>query len=62
MISIRGNKMTRTFIKFNDYLVDRLKYPIEAKAHLELAIGEYEKNGNTEAFMLMLRESVRFFV
>ena len=47
--------MTRTFIKFNDYLVDRLKDPIEAKAHLELAISEYEQDGDTAAFMLMLR-------
>ena len=47
--------MTRTYLKFEDYLVDRLQDPHEAKAHLELAISEYEKDGDTAAFMLILR-------
>jgi probable addiction module antidote protein len=44
--------MTRTF---NEYFVEKLRDPEEAKAHLELAIEEYEKDGDVAAFMLMLR-------
>jgi len=44
--------MTRTF---NEYFIEKLKKPEEAKAHLELAIAEYEKDGDSAAFMLMLR-------
>ena len=44
--------MTRTF---NEYFVEKLQNHEEAKAHLELAIEEYEKDGDSAAFMLMLR-------
>ena len=44
--------MTRTF---NKYFIEKLKNPEEAKAHLELAIEEYKKDGDSAAFMLMLR-------
>ncbi len=47
--------MTRTFERFDKYLVNKLQDHHEAKAHLELAISEYEKDGDTAAFMLMLR-------
>jgi len=47
--------MTRAYLKFKDYLVDILQDPHEAKAHLELAISEYEKDGDAAAFMLILR-------
>jgi len=40
---------------FDRYLVNKLQDHHEAKAHLELAISEYEKDGDTAAFMLMLR-------
>ena len=44
--------MTRTF---NEYFIEKLKNPEEAKAQLELALQEYENDGDTEAFMLILR-------
>lgn len=44
--------MTRTL---NEYLIEKLKNHEEAKAHLALAIDEYEKDGDSAAFMLMLR-------
>ena len=40
---------------FNKYFIDELKDPTEAKAHLELAITEYEKDGDTASFMQMVR-------
>ncbi len=46
--------MTRTYLKFEDYFVEKLQDPQEGKAHLELAISEYEKDFDTAAFMLML--------
>jgi probable addiction module antidote protein len=47
--------MTRTYRKFQDYLVERLQDPKEAEVFLEVALEEYEEDGNTEAFMLALR-------
>jgi probable addiction module antidote protein len=40
---------------FDKYLIDELKDQGEAKAHLELAIEEYEKDGDTASFMQMVR-------
>jgi probable addiction module antidote protein len=47
--------MTRKYQKFQDYLVEKLKEPIEAQTFLDAAILEYEEDGDTEAFMLSLR-------
>lgn len=44
--------MSRTF---GQYMIEQLQDPDEAKAHLELAIDEFSKDGDSEAFMLMLR-------
>ena len=48
----RREKISRTF---DQYLIEQLQDPDEAKAHLELAIDEFFKDGDSEAFMLMLR-------
>lgn len=49
---LRREKMSRTF---DQYLIEQLQDPDEAKAHLELAIDEFSKDGGSEAFMLTLR-------
>ncbi|MHA1540007.1 MAG: helix-turn-helix domain-containing transcriptional regulator [Alphaproteobacteria bacterium] len=47
--------MTRKYQKFQDYLVGKLKNPEYAQEFLDVAIEDYEENGNTEEFMLSLR-------
>ena len=47
--------MTRNYQKFEDYLVNKLKDPVEARIFLEIAIEEYEDSSKTNVFMLSLR-------
>jgi probable addiction module antidote protein len=42
--------------KFNDYLVKSLKDPKEASAYLNVALEEYKKDNDSEAFLLALRD------
>lgn len=47
--------MTRTYLKFKDYLIEKLRNSEEAQAFLDAAIIEYENDGDIEALMLSLR-------
>lgn len=40
---------------YHDYLMSTLKDEEEATAYLQIALDEYQKDNNTEAFMLALR-------
>ncbi len=40
---------------FDQYLIEELKNPTEAAAHLELAMSEYEKDQDVAIFMQMVR-------
>ena len=42
-------------IKFNDYLIKSLQNKNEASAYLNVALAEYKKDNDTEAFLLALR-------
>ncbi|MFH1565527.1 MAG: addiction module antidote protein [bacterium] len=42
--------------KFNDYLIKSLKDPKEASAYLNVALEEYKKDNDAEAFLLALRD------
>lgn len=42
--------------KFNDYLITSLKDPQEARAYLNVALEAYEKDRDSEAFLLALRD------
>ncbi len=42
--------------KFNDYLIGSLKNKKEASAYLNVALEEYKKDNDTEAFLLALRD------
>jgi probable addiction module antidote protein len=46
------NKTTR----FRDYHLEKLKDPQESKRYLEVALEEYEKDRDTETFLLALRD------
>ncbi len=41
--------------KFRDVLIEDLKNPEEAKAYLEVALEEYEQDGDMEALLMALR-------
>lgn len=47
--------MAKKYTKFQDYLVEKLRDPEEAKAFLDAAIDSFEEDNDTEAFMLSLR-------
>ena len=47
--------MAKKYQKFQDYLVEKLQKPKEAKAFLDAAIVELEEDGDVEAFLLALR-------
>jgi len=40
---------------FGDYQTEKLRDPREAQAYLDLAIEEYEADGDSEALLLALR-------
>lgn len=42
--------------KFNNYLIESLKNQKEASAYLNVALEEYKKDNDTEAFLLALRD------
>lgn len=42
--------------KFKDILHEDLKDPLEAKAYLEVALENYEKDKDVEAFLMALRD------
>jgi len=41
---------------FKDYHLEKLRDANEAKRHLKIALEEYEKNGDTTAFLLALKD------
>ena len=43
---------------FKEYLMERLQDPEEARGYLEVAIEEYEEDGDHAAFLLALRDVV----
>ncbi|MCY3766815.1 MAG: putative addiction module antidote protein [Gemmatimonadetes bacterium] len=41
---------------FKDYHIEQLRDPEDAKVYLSVALDEYEKNGDLEAFLLAVRD------
>ncbi len=50
------NQAKRQFRKFEDRLRERLYDPEYARVFLDVALEEYEEDGDTEAFLLALRD------
>lgn len=46
----------RRYRDFRDYHVEKLRDPEEARIYLSVALEEYEKDRDTEAFLLALRD------
>lgn len=41
---------------FRDYHIEQLRDPEDAKIYLTVALDDYEKNGEIEAFLLAVRD------
>lgn len=55
MITSGVNTM-RNYRDFKDYHIEKLRDPEEARTYLSVALEEYEQDGDTEAFLLALRD------
>jgi probable addiction module antidote protein len=47
--------MNRSYRSFDSYLTERLRDPQRARDYLEIALEEYESDGDRAAFLLALR-------
>ena len=48
----------RNYRKFKDYHIEQLRDPEDAKIYLSVALEDYEKNEDTDAFLLPVRDVV----
>jgi len=55
MTTNKNNKIKR-YRNFLDYHIEKLHDPKEAELYLEVSIEEYAKDGDTEAFLLALKD------
>ena len=46
----------RHYSKFKDYHIDQLRDPQDAKIYLSVALEDYEKNEDIDAFLLAVRD------
>ena len=46
----------RNYRDFKDYHIEKLRDPEEARLYLDIALEEYEEDGNTKAFLIALRD------
>ena len=44
--------------KFKDYHIEQLRDPEDAKIYISVALEDYEKDGDIEAFLLAVRDVV----
>lgn len=48
----------RNYRKFKDYHIEQLRDPEDAKIYLSVALEDFEKNEDTDAFLLAVRDVV----
>ena len=48
----------RNYRKFKDYHIEQLRDPDDAKIYLSVALEDYEKDRDIEAFLLAVRDVV----
>lgn len=49
------NLIAKNTIDYQEYLIESLKDPEEAAAYMKVALEEYEQDGDSEVFLLALR-------
>lgn len=50
-----NDRLLKCSTRYHDHLMADLRDPTEATAYLQVALDEYQEDGDTEAFMLALR-------
>ena len=55
LAEIQGGLEMRKMRKYRDYLIEELSDPKEAIVYLEVSIEEYQKDGDTVAFLIALQ-------
>ena len=53
---IKGINKMRIYRNFKDYHIGKLRDLEEAKAYLDIALEDYEEDGDTEEFLMALRD------
>lgn len=53
---MRVNVEMSAYRNFRDYHIDQLRDPEDAKIYLTVALDDYDKNGDIEAFLLAVRD------
>ena len=53
---MRVNAEMNAYRNFKDYHIEQLRDPEDAKVYLSVALDDYEKNGDIEAFLLVVRD------
>lgn len=48
----------RNYRKFKDYHIEQLRDPEDAKIYLSVALEDYEKNEDIDAFLLAVRDII----
>lgn len=51
-----GVMKMRQYRNFKDYHIEKLRDPEESRIYLDVALEEYQQDGDTEAFLLALRD------
>lgn len=51
----------RNYRNFKDYHIEQLHDPEDAKIYLSVALEDYEKDGDIEAFSLVVRDIVEAY-
>ena len=53
---IQQNRQMSNYRNFKDYHIEQLRDPEDAKIYLSVALEDYEKSGDIEAFLLAVRD------
>jgi DNA-binding phage protein len=53
---LSGKKQMKPYTQFEDWHLEKLASPSEARAYLQLALEDYENDHNIEAFLLAIRD------
>jgi probable addiction module antidote protein len=56
LAKVQGGTAMKNMRKYKEVLIENLKSPTEAEAYLAGALEEYEKDQDTESFLLALRD------
>ena len=53
---VQASQKMNNYRNFKDYHIEQLRDPEDAKIYLSVALEDYKKNGDIEAFLLAVRD------